>query len=108
MAGQAHADAARGGFLAARWRGAVSLDRLFFLDMLLVATAINLAAGFASLMAFGFKAPVWVAVAIYLSPLPYNVFLVLCVWRATDSAGAGAASAYRLGALGWLVVATII
>lgn len=108
MAGQAHAGAVGGGFFAARWHGAVSLDRLFFFDMLLVATALNLVTAFASLMALGLKAPAWVAVAIYLAPLPYNVFLVLCVWRATERSAVTSASAYRLAALCWLVIATII
>lgn len=97
-----------GGFFAARWRGAVSLERIFFLDMLLVATILNLATCFASLMAFGFKAPAWAALAIYLAPLPYNIFLMLCVWRATERTRGAGASAYRLAALGWLLVATLI
>lgn len=107
MAGQAQADMARGGFFAARWHGQVPLDRVFFFDMLLIATAINLVTSFVSLMAFGFKAPDWVAVAIYLSPLPYNIFLILCIWRATERGG-GSASFYRMGALAWLVIATVI
>lgn len=108
MAEQTHADMAGGGFFAGRWRGQVPLDRIFYFDMLLVATVLNLATTFASLMALGFKAPEWAAFAIFLSPLPYNIFLVLCVWRATEHSAAASASFYRLGALGWLVVATVI
>lgn len=98
----------RGGFLAARWRGEVPLDRLFFVDMLLVGTAINIAAAFASLLMFGFKLPVSMAVAAYLAPLPYNVFLALAVWRAADRSDPRAAAGYRLGALVWLAVSVLI
>lgn len=98
----------RPGFFAARWRGEVSLDRLFFVDMLLVGTAINVVAAFVSLLIFGLKLPVWAAVAAYLAPLPYNIFLVLAVWRTTERPGTRAAFGYRLGALAWLAASVII
>lgn len=96
------------GFFARRWRGDIAIDRLFWFDMMLVATLINIATAFISLMMFGLKLPAWIAVAAFLAPLPYNIFLVLAVWRTTEQMPANAASAYRAGALIWLVAAVII
>jgi hypothetical protein len=106
MAGHVEAGR-RSGFFAARWRGEVSLERLFFFDMLLVATAINVAAAFVSIMMFGFKLPAWAAVAAFLAPVPYNIFLVSAIWRATEGGGSSAAG-YRLSALVWLILAVVI
>ena len=96
------------GFFAARWRGLVSAERLFFIDMLLLGTAINLATSFASLIVLGLKFPLWASLAVYVSPLPYNVFLLLALWRATDRQHTTSAGTYRIAALCWLVVATVI
>jgi hypothetical protein len=104
-----HAEVRSGsGFFAARWRSEVSLDRIFFIDMLLVATAINVAAALVSLMMFGLKLPAWAAIAVYLAPLPYNVFLTVAVWRTADRSAFSAAAFYRLGALVWLAVSVLV
>ncbi|HWK13432.1 MAG TPA: hypothetical protein VNS02_03485 [Rhizobiaceae bacterium] len=96
------------GFFVSRWRGAVSVERILFVDMLLVGTAINLAATFASLMALGFKFPLWVSIAVYALPIPYNIFLTLCLWRATAAQPAAIAAAWRLSGLGWLAIASLL
>lgn len=108
MAGHARQIRQAGGFFAARWRGAVALDRLFWIDMVLVATLLNIAAAFASVLLFGFKLPAWLAVAVYLSPLPYNVFLALAVWRTAERAAPPSATGYRLGALVWLAASLLV
>jgi len=99
---------AASGFLAARWRGAVPAERILFIDMLAVGTAINLATTFASLMALGFKFPLWVSIAVYALPIPYNIFLTISLWRATAGIPAGRAAAWRLAGLGWLAVASLL
>jgi hypothetical protein len=97
-----------GGFFASRWHGAAPIDRLFWTDMIIVGTLVNVAAAFGAVMLLGLKLPAWIAVAAYLAPLPYNVFLVLAVWRATEGLAGGAASGYRAGALVWLALAIIV
>jgi hypothetical protein len=108
VTGRADEDKREPGFFAARLAGRVPLDRLFWTDMMIVGTLINVAAAYGAILMFGFKHPAWAAAAVYLAPLPYNVFLVLCVWRATERVHGPSASAYRLAALGWLAVATLI
>ncbi len=46
----------RRGFLTSRWQRQVPLGTLFWRDMVLAGSAINLAAAFAGLMALGLKA----------------------------------------------------
>lgn len=99
---------AQGGFFASRWRGEASIDRLFWLDMALVGTLINVAAAFVAILLFGLKLPAWLAAAAFLAPLPYNIFLVMAVWRTTERLPARAASGYRMAALAWLALALIL
>ncbi len=70
------------GFFARRWRGDVPLRTVFWRDMLGVGTAVNVLFTFAALIAATQGGPSWVAVAIHLLPLPYNLFLLAAVGRA--------------------------
>lgn len=96
------------GFLAARWRGAVPVGRLFWVDIWLAGTALNLATTFLSLVVLGLKFPLWASLAVFFSPVPWNIFLVVSLWRACDVQRPPGAAAYRLGALSWLALATLI
>ena len=98
----------RRGFLAARLAGEVPAGRVFWTDMMAVGTAVNVAAAFAAILMLGFKHPAWVAVCVYLAPLPYNIFLVVSVWRAAARLAPKPGAAYRLGAALWLAAATLV
>lgn len=86
-----------------RWRGDVSLRTVFWRDMLGVGTVANLLATFLGLMAASQGASVWVAAAFHFAPLPYNVFLVAAVGRASPPSPAA-----KLLALAWLAVMTVL
>lgn len=96
------------GFFTSRWRGRVAPLVLFWRDMIVVGTLINIATGFASLVALGLKAPLLVVWLIFLSPLPYNIFLCLALWNATARQPSQAGARMRVMALVWLCVATLI
>lgn len=95
-------------FFVRRWERQVPLGILFWRDMLVVATLINLTAAFASLMALGFKAELPVVLAIFHAPMPYNLFLVGAVWRTAQLVDTAHASTARFGAAGWLVAMTVL
>jgi hypothetical protein len=95
-------------FFASRWRGEAPLDRLFWRDMVLFGTLLNLATTAAALVLLELKFPLPVVLAVHLSPLPYNIFLLAAVWRTADAAGNVKAAFFRSGALLWFVAATII
>lgn len=68
-------------FYGERWRGQVPLSQLFWRDMLIVGSVINLFTGFIALMIAAQGSELWVAATVHFATLPYNVFLVLAVWR---------------------------
>lgn len=96
------------GYFAARWHGEVPLGTLLWRDMLLFGTLLNLATSFSAIVLLGLKMPVWVWFGAYLSPLPYNLFLVIATWKATAALPPAQASGARMVALVWLAVATLI
>ena len=108
MADQPDPAKTAGGFFRSRWLGTVPIERLFWMDMIVVGTAINIATSFAALVVLGLKWPVWASIVVYLAPLPYNLFLVAAIWRTVDRSHARTAGVVRSAALAWIVIATLI
>lgn len=100
--------ARRRGFFTARWRGQVPLERLFWHDLILIGTTVNVAATLVSLGLLAAKVPLAVALAVHFAPLPYNLFLAFAVWRTAEARGGPMAFVYQMAALVWLVVAILI
>ncbi|MEI9408514.1 hypothetical protein [Mesorhizobium salmacidum] len=94
-------------FFRSRWLGEVPVDRLFWRDMMLVGTVINIASSAAALILLGLKMPLGLVLAVHFAPVPYNVFLTLAVWRTAEKAGGARASLFMLGSALWLI-ATIV
>jgi hypothetical protein len=97
------ADAPPRHFLARRWRGEVSFRRLFWFDMLAVATVLNLFASFGALMLAAFGAHPATVLALHFAPMPYNVFLFLALWRLPGRPAEAAA----VGAV-WLLAMVVL
>jgi hypothetical protein len=95
-------------FFASRWRGEAPLDRLFWRDMVLVGTVLNLLTTAAAILLLGLKTPMAIVLAVHFSPVPYNLFLFAAVWRTADAAGNARAVFFRSAALIWVVAATIL
>jgi hypothetical protein len=95
-------------FFTARWRREVPLDRLLWVDMILVGSAINLVTTFVALMMLGFKAPTVVAIATHFAALPYNAFLFAAVWRTAIIARPSYAMTAQTMAVGWFVLAAVL
>lgn len=94
--------------LAARWRGEAPLAVAFWDDMLIAGSALNLAAVLVAMGLASLGVPNGVAAAVYFSPAPVNVFLVVSVWRSAARSGLLLAAAARAVAVTWLVAATVI
>jgi hypothetical protein len=69
------------GFFSRRWRGEVPLSRVFWRDMLGVGTFINLLLSVVALILAARGLDLWMAVALHFSPMPYNLFLCMSIWR---------------------------
>jgi hypothetical protein len=95
-------------FFASRWRGHAPLERVFWRDMLLVGTAINVAMALIAITLLTSGAPPALAITLFLAPLPYNLFLYMGVWAAGAQARPVKAAAIRFGATLWLVASVIV
>ncbi len=69
------------GFFSDRWRGDAPLSRVFWRDMLGVGTFINLLATVVALILAARGVDLWLAAALHFSPLAYNLFLCMSIWR---------------------------
>jgi hypothetical protein len=88
--------------------GEVPLARIFFHDMLLIGTMVNIVTGLATLAAFSLDFPIWAAIAIFLSPLPYNTILCLSVWRSAAREETRWSGIARLATMIWFPMMLII
>lgn len=90
-------------FFSQRWQGQVPLAVLLWRDMLSVGTMINLTATFLAIIAIIQGANSWIAFALHLAPMPYNIFLLTAILRAPDRNKFASSIA-----TGWLVVVTLV
>ncbi|MBA1141048.1 hypothetical protein [Mesorhizobium neociceri] len=95
------------GFFRSRWQSLTPLDRLFWRDLVVVGTAISIASSVAALILLGLKLPLPWVLLVHFSPVPYNIFLTLAVWRTAEKAGGAKASLMMLGSALWLILTAI-
>ena len=90
-------------FFARRWRGEVALRTLFWRDMVVVGSLVNLIASLLALMLAVQGVALGVAVALHFAPLPYNLFLFATVGRSPQRT-----STVTALATAWLVAACLL
>ncbi len=91
------------GFIGSRWRGETSLAVLYGRDILAVGSLINLLTGFAALMLAAQGVNLLIAALVHFGLLPYNVFLVVALWRTP-----GCTQAMAWTSLVWLGAVTVL
>ncbi|TJV71236.1 MAG: hypothetical protein E5X76_16725 [Mesorhizobium sp.] len=95
-------------FFRTRWRGEAPLDRLFWRDMLLVGTILNVASSVLALILLGLKLPLWLVLAVHFLPVTYNIFLTIAVWRTAEKRGGLKARLMMLGSAFWLIATVVV
>lgn len=90
-----------------RRHGQVPLATLFWRDMIVVGTTVDVAATLAAVLLLALEASTPLAIAVNVAPVPWSVFLFGSVWRATASLRPAAALAWQAGAALWLVLAVL-
>ncbi len=92
-----------GHFFSRRWHGQVPVRRLFWRDMLLAGSAINLLATFVALMLAAKGSGAAMAASVHFAPLPYNLFLFVALLRSPQRH-----PAHGMVGLAWLVLVTLV
>ena len=95
-------------FLKSRWNGETPLETVFLRDMLLVGTAINIAAAVASYALLAADYPTWLAVAVLSLPVPWNIFLFFAVWRSAERDDGPAGLTAKIIAVMWLATMFVL
>lgn len=97
------------------WAGRMPLAEAFWWYAMAYGLLVNLIASLASLAAAAVDAPGAVAVMLFLLPLPYNVLVLVGVWRSagahgngTGEHGAHRALLARAAVAAWFVAATVL
>lgn len=90
-------------FFARRWRGEIALRTLFWRDMVMVGSLVNLIASLLALMLAAQGVALAIAVAVHFVPLPYNLFLFATVGRSLQRT-----STVMAAATAWLVAACLL
>lgn len=70
--------------LVSLWKGDMPLGRAFWEYAMIYGTLVNAVATAASFVVLATGAPGWLAVAVFLLPLPYVVAATVGVWRSAD------------------------
>ncbi len=96
------------GWLLSRWRGDAPLGTVFWHDMMVVGTMLNAATTLAAIGLLAVDAPLILGVAVFLSPLPWNLLLFFSVWRSAAKAKGPLAVAAQMAAAVWLIAATTL
>lgn len=95
-------------FFRTRWRGAAPLPVVFWRDMLLVGTLINVASALVAMAMFISDWATPVAAVIYFAAIPYNLFLFASVWRSAGRTPSPASSLAQIAAAVWLVLVVVL
>lgn len=88
--------------------GDVPLGRVFGFDMLVVGTIVNLVSAALALVVYSVDLVGWLAILIFLLPLPYNIALCVFVWRSAARHPSGWSDVARIGAVIWLLAMLVI
>lgn len=91
-------------FILSRWRGEAPLATVFWRDMILIGTLINVVATLAMMVLLANEVPTIVALAVFFVPLPLNFFLVIAVWRSAKRSAGAVTLAAQMGSALWLIV----
>ena len=96
-------------FILSRLRGDAPLHTVFWRDMVIVGSGLNVLATATALVLLVAEAPSRWAVLVHLSPVPWNLFLFFSVWRSANQADDSAAGfIVKMCAAGWLVLMLLI
>ena len=92
------------------WRGGLPLGRAFWLWGILGGGIVSLLTTLLALILLAAGAPAWLAVLVFAAHVPWNLVLLVGVWRSAGrpEASPAAANLVRLIILVWVVVLSLL
>jgi hypothetical protein len=90
------------------WRGELPLGRVFWTDMILVGSLVNIVGTAAAMLLFVSGAPIVLGVIVHFAPVPYNILLFLAVWQSAARQVSRWSFLAQVGGLIWLITAIVI
>ncbi len=92
------------------WAGEVPLAQVFWSYTVVAGTTLNVVTSLLALALLAMNTPAVWAVCAFLLPIPYNVLMVVAVWRSADGyAGPRIwADLARIGVLLWAIAASVL
>jgi hypothetical protein len=85
------------------WRGERPLGRVFWTDMILVGSLVNILATVAAMLLFVSGVPIAAGVAVHFAPVPYNILLFFGVWQSAARQPSTWSYPAQVVALLWLI-----
>ncbi len=76
---------ARASVIQRLWRGETPLAEAFWSYAILGGLALNVTATLAAYALFTTAAPLALGLLVYALPIPYNLFVMVAVWRSADN-----------------------
>jgi hypothetical protein len=95
--------------IRALWNGELPLRDAFWNWTIIYGSFLNLLATAAALATITLGWPGWLAVVIFFLPAPYNVLMIVAVWRSAARYPGDAmwAHAARIAVVIWAAIATV-
>jgi hypothetical protein len=92
------------------WRGGLPLERALWIWGIVGGGVVSLFATLLALMLVAAGAPGWLAVLVFVAHIPWNLVLLVGVWRSAErpEVSRGAANLARLVILAWVVVLSLV
>jgi hypothetical protein len=87
-----------------RLAGDVPLGEVLYYDMLAVGSIMNIAIGLCAFAMIAADFPIWLPIIVFLSPQPYNIILVISVFRSASRSQARGTDVAKVAAILWFVV----
>lgn len=84
-----------------RLAGDVPLAEAFFNDMLVIGSIVNIALALAAFAMLAAEWPTWLAVVTFFAAQPYNLMLLVAVWRAASRSQTRAADWAKAAGIMW-------
>ena len=96
--------------VVALWHGRLPLGRAFWAWGILGGAAVGLGSTLLAVILLTVDAPAWLAALAFAAHLPWNLVLLVGVWRSAAQPGvaSGTANLARLAMLAWVVVLSLL